>query len=364
MNPWRRLITAVMPAAVVGLAACSTSTSTTAFDPAALSQSTDAVINTMDSSQVQQSMDVMGSKMNDSALAAVAQVATLPRVALSGGFTAWTQQQLQALKAPGPGRSVAAPQGVILQNLRGLTFTYNVDLHVYLPDTSLHGAPSTGVRFILYAVNPLTQTVVTNPLTPIGYADILDESTSGTNQVELQAYVTGTSTPLIDYTASASVTLTNGSPSEGTATAAGYISNGTREVDFHLTQSFSTTTGLSVDYQLSVANTDVSIEFQASVTLAQVASVTVTVHTNGNTDVITAGGTLGADITGQITHNGTVEINIGGTEDNPTFTDASGNPITGTQALELRRVALFVGEVTIHVDALLAPAHALFLLPF
>ena len=361
----RRIVTAAVPLAVVGLAACGT-TSPTAFDPASLSQSTDAVITTMDSSQVQQSMDVMGSKMTAgaAALSGVAQLAGLPSVAVRGGFTAWAQRELQQLQAAqsAPARSVAAPQAVIPAPVLGVTFTYDTATGAYRADT-LSGAPSNGVRFILYAVNPLTQTVVT-PLTPIGHADILDESTSNTNQIELQAYVTGNSTPLIDYTASASVTLTNGSVSGGTAAAVGYISNGTKKVDFNLTQTFSTTTGLTVDYKLSVANTDVSIEFAASVTLAQVASVTITVQTSGNTDVITASGTLGGTITGQITHNGTVVVNIAGTQNNPTFTDASGNPITGTQLTQLQRVGLFINEVTVHVDALLAPAHALFLLPF
>jgi len=362
MNTMRRIIAAVMPVAVVGLAACG-STSPTAFDPAALSQSTDAVLNTMDSSQVQQSMDVMGSKMNAgaAALSGVSQLAGLPRVALGGGFTAWATQQLQAFQSA-TSRPVAAPEAVIPAGALGVTFTYNVDLGVYQADT-ISGAPSNGVRFILYAVNPLTLTVVT-PLNAIGHADILDESTSGTNQVELQAYVNGNNTPLIDYTAKASVTLTGGVVSGGTAEASGYISNGSKEVDFDLTQDFSTTTGLSVDYQLSVANTDITIEFQASVTLAQVASITVTVQASGNKDVITAGGTLGGDITGQITHNGTLEVNIAGTQDNPTFTDASNNPITGAQLLELERVGLFINAVVVHVDALLAPAHALFLLPF
>jgi hypothetical protein len=362
MNRLRRIIAAAMPVAVVGLAACGSSSSS-AFDPAALSQSTDAIINTMDSSQVQQSMDVMGSKMSAgaAALSGVSQYAALPAVALSGGFTAWATRELQALQAA-QHQPAHAAEAVIPVGALGVTFTYNVDLGAYQPDT-ISGAPSNGVRFLLYAVNPLTQTVVT-PLNTVGYADILDESTAGTNQIELRAYVTGNGTPLIDYMASASVTLTNGTPSGGTATAGGYISNGTKEVDFDLTQTFSTSAGLNVDYQLSVANTDISVEFKASVTLAQVASVTVTVNANGNTDVVTASGTLGSSITGQITHNGTVEINISGTQDSPTFTDASGNPITGTQALELQRVALFVGEVTVHVDALLAPAHALFLLPF
>lgn len=361
MNTLRRMIAVVMPVAVVGLAACGTST--TPFDPASLSQSTDAIINTLDSSQVQQSMDVLGTKMTAGAAAMNAvQLAALPRAAVSGGFTAWAQQELQALQAA-QSQPVAAPQAVIPTIALGVTFTYNADLGVYQVDPTLQGAPNNGVRFILYAVNPLTQTVAT-PLNEIGYADVLDESSGTTNQIELQAYVTGNSTPLIDYTASATVALTNGSVSGGTATASGYISNGTRQINFDLTQTFSTTSGLSVDYQLSVANTDIAVAFQASVTLAQVASVTVTVEANGNRDVITASGTLGGSITGEIKHNGTVEIDISGTQDSPTFTDASGNPITGQQAIELHRVALFMNEVTIHVDALMAPAHALFLLPF
>jgi hypothetical protein len=355
MNALRRLVTAVMPVAVVGLAACSSSS--TPFDPASLSQSTDAIITPMDSSAIQHSMEVLGSKMTAGAAAMNAvQLAALPRAAVTGGFAAWTQRQLRVLQAA-QSQPVAAPQAVIPTPALGVTFAYNADLGSYQADANAQGAPANGVRFILYAVNPLTQTVVT-PLNEIGYADILDESSGNTNQIELQAYATDNTTPLIDYTASATAT-----PTSGTASASGYLSDGTHEVDFDLTQTFSAA-GLSVNYSLSAANSDVSVVFQASITLAGVASSTISVKANGNTDVITATGTEGGAITGQITHNGTVVVVVGGTSDAPTFTDASGNPITGAQAAALRRVALFIGGVLLHVDGLLAPAHALFLLPF
>jgi hypothetical protein len=357
-----RNFAAIVPLVTIGLAACGSSS--TPFDPAALSQSTDKIINAMDSSQVVQSLDVLGGKMTAGAPAmnSLSDFASPPGAALSGGFPAWAAQRLRGLESPGSALSVASPQAVIPQIALGKTFTYNADLDVYLA-SDLAGAPSNGVRFLLYAVNPLTQTVAT-PLTQIGHADVLDESSSNTNQLRLKAYVTGNDTPVIDYTATASVTLTNGTPTAGTASAKGSLSNGTTGVDLDLSESFAAATGLSVDYKLTVPETGVNVDFQASISLAGIAQVTILVRHGDSNDVIAASGTVGGSITGNITHNGTLVINVAGTTDSPTFTDASGNSVTAAEAVALTRVALFITKVLVHVSGLMAPAHVLLGFPF
>ncbi len=363
----RRLIAAVPLAGAVALAACSGTK--TAFDPVVLSQNTDEVINTMDNSPAMQSMDVLGEKMTAGAPAMGAAsfiAATIPHVPVAGqGFAAWATSRLQAFQAAVPSLSIAAPEAVIIPTLvLGKTFIYDATTDHYVVSDRT-GAPTAGVRFILYAVNTLTHSVA-EPLNEIGYADLIDESTSPSAlKLHLKAYTTGNSNPLIDYTASATVT-TSGSPATvtgATVTVSGFVSDGTTQVDFDLSQTFSTTSGISVDYTLSVPSKDISVEFQATFTLAQQATVTLTVKNGGNTTVVNASGTNAA-ITGTIKHNGELVVNIAGTPSNPTFTTASGQPLTDAQVAALKKLFDFTDKVLEHVDEMLAPAHALLGLSF
>ena len=73
---------------------------------------------------------------------------------------------------------------VLPAEVLGKTFEYNSGTAQY-EATARTGAPANGVRFILYAVNPVTQVPV-EPLTEAGYADVLDESTATANSVRLQ----------------------------------------------------------------------------------------------------------------------------------------------------------------------------------
>lgn len=354
----RRLWTTVLPFAVAAVAACSESTP---FDPVLLSQNTDEIINAMDDSPAMQSMDVLGEKMTVGAPAMGAPSlvgATLPNVALTAqGFPAWAAGRLQTLQATLPAFTVAAPEAVIPTAALGKTFTYNTATNSYqLSDRT--GAPSNGVRFILYAVNPVTHTVVT-PLSEVGYVDLLDESSGSTVQLHLKAYITASgTTPLIDYTASATIQGTPTSPTGATVTASGHVSNGTTTVEFSLSQTFSTTSGIDVDYTLAVPEKDVEVTFSATFTLTQQATVTLTVKNGGNTTVVAASGTI-ASITGTIKHNGDLVVNITGSPENPTFTRASGEQLTAEQTAALKKLFDFTDKLLDHVDEMLAPAHQL-----
>ena len=354
----RRLLGGLVPAAIVALTACSESTP---FDPVLLSQNTDEIINALDNSPAMQSMDVLGEKMTVGApgMGAPSLVAaTLPNVTRAArGFPAWATQRLAALEAAVPAFSVSAPEAVIPTAALGKTFTYNTTTNSY-ELSNRTGAPSNGVRFILYAVNPVTHTVVT-PLNEVGYVDLLDESAGATLQLHLKAYITASgSTPLIDYTASATIQGTPTSPTGATVTASGHVSDGTTTVEFDLSQTFSTTSGINVKYTLAVPEKDVEVTFEATFTLTQQATVTLTVKHAGNTTVVAASGTQ-ASITGTIKHNGDLVINITGSATNPVFTDASGNQLTAEQIAALKKLFDFTDKLLEHVDEMLAPAHAL-----
>jgi len=351
-----RLWSAVLPIALGALTACAESVP---FDPVALSQSTDEIINVMDNSPAMQSMDVLGSKMTAGAPAMGAPAlvaATIPGLsAPTAGFPAWAARRLRALQSA---ESVAAPEAVIIPTLvLGTVWEYDPATTRYKLKSAT-GGPSNGVRFLLYAVNPLTRTV-TLPLQETGYADLLDESTSPTAlQLRLKAYDNAKAKVLIDYTASGSVQATGGTVTSATVNVSGYISDGTTQVDFTLTQQLSTTSGISVNYTFRVPEKDVEIKFEATFTLTRQATVTLTVKHAGNTTVVAASGTE-ASISGTIRHNGDLVINISGSPTNPTFTDASGNPLTAEQNAALKKLFDFTDQLLDHVDEMLAPAHLL-----
>ena len=352
-----RLRTTVLPLVALA-AACGEST--TLFDPVVLSQNTDQIINAIDDSPAMQSMGVLGEKMTAGAAAQGAPslvAATMPHAELTAaGFPAWAAGRLQAVQATLPALAVAAPGAVIPQEALGKTFTYNeVDGIYVLSDRT--GAPTNGVRFILYAVNPVAHTVVT-PLTEVGYVDLLDESSTSTIQLHLLAYITASgTTPLIDYTASATIQGLP-TPTGATVTATGYVSDGTNTVEFDLSQAFSTTTGIHVEYLLAIPEKDVEVGFEATYTLTQQATVTLSVKHGGNTTIVAASGTA-ASIAGTIKHNGDLVVNITGSATSPVFADASGNQLTPAQVAALQKLFDFTDDLLDHVDQMLAPAHGL-----
>ena len=51
--------------------------------------------------------------------------------------------------------------------------------------SGLTGAPANGVRFVLYAVDPVMLRPV-EPVVEVGYADIIDQSTASTTDIRVK----------------------------------------------------------------------------------------------------------------------------------------------------------------------------------
>jgi len=126
--------------------------------------------------------------------------------------------------------SSSAAALLIPESFRGRTYVYYPE-QGYHYDAERTGAPATGMRFILYEVNPVTHDPGT---TEIGYVDILDESTDASLVARLVVVSDGTE--YMNYTVSASGLI--GSVSFGVS---GFITDGTDQVDLDLTTSFSST---------------------------------------------------------------------------------------------------------------------------
>jgi hypothetical protein len=148
--------------------------------------------------------------------------------------------------------SPASTLGLIPDAVKGKTFEWDTlpghERHYVITDRP--GAPADGVRFILYAVDPLTHRPV-EPLVEVGYVDLHDLSTETTRSLHIVvAGVDGTPV-FVDYTVAGTV-----SPGQFVASANGFISNGE-----------SGATAKTLNFDLSATLTETSFTFNASLSL-------------------------------------------------------------------------------------------------
>lgn len=161
--------------------------------------------------------------------------------------------RLQALRTAAGVLRGGITASVIPPTLLGETFVWDVTTHQYVADPSATPpAPANGVRIILYAIDPLTGAVVEPPVAT-GYVDLIDLSTGSTNA--LQVIVNG-GTPANPGTTYANYTVTGtvtGSPATAfSATAVGFVSDGTRTLTFNAAFSATNLTTDNPDAQIDV----------------------------------------------------------------------------------------------------------------
>lgn len=337
----RRAILALALPAAFALAACdddSTGVAVTEFDPTAAAESVDKVV-----SSITGGTDALASL--ELAAEALASAGALETV-LPGGSP---MRLLPASPTRLETTSLAAVS-IFPSNVLGKTFVYNVELGRYEIDESQTGAPANGVRFIYYAINPVTRRPVV-PLNALGYLELTDQSSAASARLGIKAVNTtgATALTLIDYFIDASYVETTTS-AKVTLAAEGKISDGTKQLDFDLSHVFSSTSGsevidIEVNYELSVPGEGVTLRFEADGELTPddeeegvALDILMTVTAGSNTAVVDA--TIHAD--GPV--DGTVAINkrnvavIGGTVDDPTVTTPTGGNLTARELLALKRI--------------------------
>ncbi len=174
-------------------------------------------------------------------------------------------QRFRAFGSASLSASSSSAQGLIPDTLKGKTFEWDVAAGHYVV-TDRPGAPADGVRFILYAINPITRRPA-EPLVEVGYVDLHDLSTDTTRSLRIVVAGVGDTPVYVDYTVAGTVT-----PGQFVATASGFISNGeTGEAGKQLT------------FDLSATLTETSFTFTASLALDHPA-VTITETTTATKD--------------------------------------------------------------------------------
>jgi hypothetical protein len=252
--------------------------------------------------------------------------------------------------------AIAAPAAILIpEEYRAQTYTYNGEYYEVNPDRA-DEAPTTGVRFILYAVNPVTDEIA-EPLNEIGYADLIDLSND--TQASVQLVVASGGVDYLDYTVTATGVIT-----APTFTIDGYITDGDTPVTFTLVAGYISTFAsvtLTIDYDISVGDFSVSADLSLETDGQDGATVTVDVtFTNDGYPVRIFGGVQNDVGTLQVTGDGQLFATITFTATQITVVGADGEALDQDEIAALHNLMEMIEEVFDAFDDLFNPVEFLF----
>jgi len=234
---------------------------------------------------------------------------------------------------PAGGAGIQASVVAIPSAVAGKTFVWDESTDTYVA-SDLSGAPSNGVRFLLYAVDPVLLRPV-EPVVETGYVDVIDQSISTLPNVRVLV-VEGNVTYL-DYQVVASATT-----SGAIVTIGGFAFNGTTRANFTLKNTVTSNAGglvLVLDYELDVPSRDLSIDWTATFANISETEVAVTLDLtvsgpNGDVRVVGTAGVDGGTFTVKVNGNTFATITFAGST--LSIVGATSDPLTPDeeQALE------------------------------
>ena len=275
----------------------------------------------------------------------------------AGEFRAAAARNARRVAALMQGRAIglSASSAAIPAEVAGKTFEYNgTD---YVP-TDRSGAPSNGVRFIIYAVNPITLQP-SSPLDEVGYVQLTDLSGSTTQAARV--VVVSDNTTYLDYTVTATASATG-----GVITVAGYVTDGEHRANVNLRSTVTEAAGLSLLYSVDVPLRDVSIDLTMTTTGLDPETATVGIDLgmsgpNGTVSMsgqfTTDGGTITVRVNGDVFAN---VVSSGAGE--PIITGADGQPLTAEDEAAFQNIFALTGNAFITFDVMLLPI-GFFLVP-
>ena len=274
-------------------------------------------------------------------------------------------RQAFAVRAIRPSLSTAptGPGSLIPSSYWGHVFVWDAGTAKYV-DGSATGGPASGVRFTVYALDPLTGQPA-SPLNAVGYADLTDQST--TSQYKLGVLVADATTTYADYL----VTVTTTS-SSFLAQATGFITDGTHRLDFSNSASV-TANQVGLDYSLALNQPAVSAHLVATLAVgSSTAVLTATFGVTRGSETVVLSGTLTvtqvqsgftASANFAITVNGGQFATITGTAQSgasASFTYVGpGRALTQPERDALDRLFEAPGALSTTVDGVFAPAELL-----
>jgi len=267
--------------------------------------------------------------------------------ALAGRPPSLTESRLAAaaLRAALVPSSGAIPASVLPPEVLGKTFEWDtVGSSGYIA-TDRTGADSKGVRFILYALDPVYPIL---PLQEIGYADLIDESTNSVQTLHILVVGNIGPTTYMDYRVSATTTK---------VTVVGFITDGVHRLDFNCTLSGNV---LDIRFDMNADDAHVRLAITASVPDANTTILAIDFRLQFGTEVVTVKGTL----TETTTTSGNLTVRVNGgvyptvtiTDDVASFAPGAGLELTADDFTALNAIYDAVFGVLFRFFDLLAPA--------
>jgi hypothetical protein len=264
------------------------------------------------------------------------------------------------LPAEAPSAGFSASSADIPPDALGKTYVYDPATDTYVA-SDIPGAPANGVRFLLYAVDPVTHQVA-EPLNQLGYADVIDQS--GSDNRAARIIVVSGSTTYLDYGVEASGTATG-----GRVLVDGFVTDGTTRADFRLDNRIVMTSLSSgqatLDYAIEVPTRDLEFGFDLTVSLdAEAESAALALgldlsgpngHVNLSGDYTTLGGSgsLDVDVNGE--DFATIQVTTTPTTTTIEILGAGGNALTEQERQALENIFEAFEEAFDVVDDLLRP---------
>jgi hypothetical protein len=264
-------------------------------------------------------------------------------------------QRVAALVPAMANGSFSASSAAISAEVAGKTFEY-VD-GSYVP-TDRTGAPANGVRFLIYAVNPVTFQPI-EPLQEVGYVQLTDQSGSSTQAARV--VVVSEEVTYLDYTVTATATT-----SGGRVTVTGYVTDGEVRANINLRSTITEAAGLSLLYTLDVPQRDVSIDLTMTMTGLDQQNATIDI------DLGMSGPNGSLSMSGQFSQTGgTLTVRVNGDQfatiastgaGEPAITGADGQPLSDGDVEALQGVFGITGEAFASFDSMVMPVGG-FLVP-
>ncbi len=252
----------------------------------------------------------------------------------------------------------AALVPIIRSSMLGKTLVYDPATKAYVASNRT-GAPSNGVRFVLYQNDAENRPIVAQE---IGTADLTDTKASSATSAGLRLVVTSNGKTYLDYSFDLSGTI-----AVAVVTVDGYMSDGTDRVDFKITttgQLFGRGGTATIDAKLEVAAQQFKIAAKVKGPAGGGTGPTeieLTV-TAGSDVVAVTSKDSGSSLDAKVTVNGNLFATVTGTSANPVIKGDGGRELTAEELAALGEVVKFAEGVFELIGGLLAPVGALLLI--
>jgi hypothetical protein len=333
----------------LGAGACSNDNGPSEFNPDGMSGDVTAAQSAFDAPTTE-SFATSGSAMAQ-VLGGAAPAVVSPAIAMLHPTTAKSYAASVVRLLP-KGGALSASVASIPSAVLGTTFVWDLESQTYVASDEV-GAPSNGVRFVLYAVNPVTEKPA-DPLNDVGYVDVTDVGAGATKGTRIQVVSEGVT--YLDYTITGTGTQTS-----GTLAVSGFAFNGTTRANYELHSTVAQSPSgmvLTLDLNLSVPSRNFELTYTA--TFANLSpedlAVTLDFTVSGRNGDVRISGTYDADGGSfSVRVNGEVFATITIGEGEPIITGADGAELTAAQMAALRTILLFYDGSLSVFDALLEP---------